>query len=297
MEDVIVKKNHDIVDEALNLLRADAPGGGAQLNTEQENLLMQKYDAHTSSARSMRTRPLMIALALFAVSGVTFAATGGVERIRKWFVTVDVNGETTEIPLTENGSHAMTIQTGDGGVAKVRIDKGFTQNGDDLTKVRVEQAGDDGKQITESVVVRGRGPAEPESAYTMEDIGDAAPVARMVDADQVTHEVYIVPKVDEKGSQVFHVVAAGTPEARVIRIASPDQIWYGDDVKPEATLDDDGTLTLRIHHADGGEEVVKSRLKRKIMAAGDREPDGVQVQTPDGQVKINIDEDTGADRN
>jgi len=287
-----VKSNHDLVDHALDLLRADAPGGGPSLNPQLENRLMQRYDARSTTPRPMFARPAVIAAALLAVTGVTFATAGGIQRIKSWFVTVEVGDQTVHLRVGDNEEASMISESDDGVRTHVTVNKGATEHGDDMTKVRVVQDRDGGKNITESVMVRGHGPAGPESEYSLEDIGDAQPAKTWTDSAGLMNEIYIVPAAKGDGAQVFYVSAIDTPEMRIHRLAEPQGQWFGEGVTHDVSVTDDGVITLRAQFPDGGEEVMKLKFRSRTRIGKDEPIDekGVRVETPDGKVKIKIEE-------
>ncbi len=85
----------DPVDQALKSL-----GGqqwpGEHHNNELEERLMQHTDS-TNGTRWNRPRLVAAGLAVLVLGSAGFAAAGGVDVVRSWFVTVEVNGNVVEV--------------------------------------------------------------------------------------------------------------------------------------------------------------------------------------------------------
>lgn len=106
-----MKDSHDPVDAALKSL-----GGrqwpGDNYNTQLENRLMQGFDSNSPTARSPRGRLLIAALAVLVMGSAGFAAVGGVEMVKSWFITVKVDGrvvDVQEITPNEDGSATIVV--------------------------------------------------------------------------------------------------------------------------------------------------------------------------------------------
>jgi hypothetical protein len=126
-----VRNEHDPVDSALQSL-----GGqkwpGASHNPELEDKLMRVLEDKGSVSR-IRRHPLLAAcLAVLVLGSLGFAATGGIEMIRSWFVTIEVNGEVIgpmEVVPDENGNAEFDIppievEGDEAAVATITIDSG-----------------------------------------------------------------------------------------------------------------------------------------------------------------------------
>ena len=123
---------HDPVDSALDRLRSDSWTGRAY-DPELENRLMQEFNQPKSAARSAGPRILAIAVALLLVSGATFAATGGIDKVTGWFVTIEMGDEVIDLTLDENGEATIRRETDDGGLTTVSVKKGTTPDGGETT--------------------------------------------------------------------------------------------------------------------------------------------------------------------
>ncbi len=73
---------------------------------------MQKFDRNPRSHSFGRRGTLLAALAILTVGSAGFAAAGGVQMVRGWFITVEVNGE----PVAVNEDAIHVEEHGDGTV-------------------------------------------------------------------------------------------------------------------------------------------------------------------------------------
>lgn len=287
-------KNHDLVEQAMNLLRTEGDAIGPTLNPQLEKMLMDKYSTQTTTARPMRAKTLVIALGLLAVSGVTFAATGGIERIKSWFVTVDVDGQQVHLLVGENQEGTIITERDDGTKTEVTVNKGTTKDGGDRTRVSVIKTSDDGQRKEVQEIVRHVGnPATMENEYTIEDLGGTTPAKSWQDADGLTQELYLVPTAEGENTQLFLVRAAGTDEMIIRKIGEPRGDWLAEDVTTDVTIDDEGTLTIKATTADGNEQVIKLRIRSSQNALPDgemMEGKDIRIKSPNGDVKIKIEE-------
>jgi hypothetical protein len=109
-----MKTHIDPVERALQSL-----GGrqwpGANHNPELEQRLMQSFENHPPASLFARHKILVPALIVLFLAGASFAAAGGIDLIRSWFLTIEVNGTVVhsgEIQLDENGEATLTLPQG-----------------------------------------------------------------------------------------------------------------------------------------------------------------------------------------
>jgi hypothetical protein len=84
-----VRNEHDPVDEALQSL-AGRQWPGATHDAELENRLMQEFNSRRSASFVARHRVLVPVLGVLLLGSAVFAAAGGVEMVKGWFVTIEV---------------------------------------------------------------------------------------------------------------------------------------------------------------------------------------------------------------
>jgi hypothetical protein len=149
-----VRNEHDPVDSALQSL-----GGqkwpGASHNPKLEDKLMRAFE-NTGSTSKIRRHPLLAAcLAVLLLGSLGFAAAGGIEMVRSWFVTIEVNGEVIgplEVVPDENGNAEfdippIEIEGDEAAVATISIDTGETGDGEGGTKTVSVTLDEDGGHV------------------------------------------------------------------------------------------------------------------------------------------------------
>jgi len=256
-------------------------------NPDLENRLMQHFGTNDQRSRFRHPRTVAIGLALLAVSGVTFAATGGVETIKSWFVTVDINGQQTDVILDANGEASLEVQTDDGDTAAIHIQR--TESGDQGHTMQIEVRKGDDANTHEDVVrmVRGVRPGLDQTEYTLADLGDAEPLHTWQDARGGSHALYILAGVDGEGSRVFLVSRDGADAEPSVRlICSPQISLLGPGGQPDISVDERGLISIRFDDGQGRAGEIKLRT-----AVGESAEDlarAASVATPDGQIKITV---------
>jgi hypothetical protein len=149
-----VRNDLDPVDRALESL-----GGrqwpGYQPNTQLESKLMRSFDTQKTASFVARHRVLVPALALLLVASVGFAAAGGIELVRSWFITVTVDGVTTthEVVPNPDGSATVTIPLppaeGEQRIVEMSIESGAADFPEGTKTVSVAlSAGGDEAEVT-----------------------------------------------------------------------------------------------------------------------------------------------------
>lgn len=79
---------------------------------------MQEFQTKCSSSRLGRHRVLAATLAVLLLGTAGFAAAGGVEAVKSWFITVELNGEQIDLELaeiaidTQGDTTTMTVDVG-----------------------------------------------------------------------------------------------------------------------------------------------------------------------------------------
>ena len=108
---------------------------------------MREFRTRQSSSRLRRRGTLAATLALLVLGSAGFAAAGGVEMVKSWFVTVEVkiNGEVVDVvdteAIIESDGEQMTITIEDMELG-VDVDGPATA---EVTVIAVEEASEDDK--------------------------------------------------------------------------------------------------------------------------------------------------------
>ena len=150
-----MRNEHDPVDSALQSL-----GGqkwpGASHNPKLEDKLMRAFE-NRGSASKIRRHPLLAAcLAVLVLGSLGFAAAGGIEMVRSWFVTIEVDGEVIgplEVVPDENGNAEfdippIEIEGDEAAVATISIDTGECGDGEGGMRTVNVTLDEDGGHIT-----------------------------------------------------------------------------------------------------------------------------------------------------
>jgi len=235
----------------------------------------------------------LIALAALSIGGGAFAYAGGFKYLESLFVTVDIDGESTQMELTPVGENAyegtLQKQLEGGRQADIHVRHEEPTPGEKRMEVQVNVAGDGGgeQEVAEVVVERRQGPSETTQVASAADLGDAKPVHSWSNADGVEKALYIVP--DEKAGllRLFTTSQKGD-ENRVVRKAGqlPSDRFDGD---PSISVGDNGVITLTWEMGDGDEKqkaVIKIAESMSDEEAAP-EPGQVRVRTQSG-VEVGI---------
>lgn len=96
----------DPIDNAFESLKGRSMPGDAY-NPQLKERLMREFSANRSEKHPRRRLILAAALAFVLLGGAGFAAAGGVEMVKSWFITIEVDGQ----PIaTEDFNGNITIE-------------------------------------------------------------------------------------------------------------------------------------------------------------------------------------------
>jgi hypothetical protein len=235
--------------------------------------------------------------AVLVLGGVAFAATGGIQTVKNWFVKLEINGKTTDFKLDENGVGTATVQTDDGGQATIQVRRSGTADADGMTtRINVVKAGPGENQEGTAEIIRRAGGPPTDTIATVADLGDAKPVAQRVDEDGVTQSVYILPNSDNTGSRIFFRTDRPDAESTVKLLAHPPMQLVGQGIEPKVTIGDDGMVTILVDNG-GQRQMLKFRSTSSTNAGIDG-PGEIRVDMPDGQIKVQVssEDETAAPR-
>jgi len=175
---------------------------------------MREFHTNRPSTGIRKHRTLVATLAVLLVSGAAFAAAGGVEAVKTWFVKVKIIGpdgtvyDSTLAPVEVQGDTAtMTLGTAEGEQATVTIERVNAGDlvgdqeiapGEEMTMLSVSlegvlagEAPPDGEATVEiTALATGEGPVD--QAEILQQIELAEVVVPWEDADGEPRELYIV---------------------------------------------------------------------------------------------------------
>ncbi len=292
-----MRRERDPVDSALELLRSES-WTAEPWNPDLENQLMNSIDPKPRAGVNGRHVGLA-AVALVAVSGAAFAATGGIARIQKW-LNIEINGVSQSVPLDENGRSQFTVQTEDGGEALVEVERTGTPEEGQQTRIRVTKgAGEDGgmqvNEEVEAVQVRRTGHDGMEltgEVSAAELAADATLLKEWTDKAGAAWSLY--SQADGDVELRYYLVRAGeTGEAKVITLPlAPPAMG---DVQPQVTVGDDGMIEVRFDDGAGRVAVMKIAHRSSDQAGPLPEIVAPGISTPDGRLRIRVSESEEGD--
>jgi hypothetical protein len=275
--------NPDPVDSALFALKSENYHSGLP-NPQFEEKLMQEFQNAQSSTRPRARRAWIVALAALMVGGGAFAATGGIDMIRSWFITVQIGDQVVDLELQPAGDGTAqgeyTTQLPDGSQARLQVvasedaDQQRTQ-----VQVNVTSPGEEQEQQIE---VR-RATATPDmKTYGVDVLGDTRPIHSWTDAAGDALRLHLVPA--EEGAIRVYLARTSGGETTVRLLASPPSRMNLSSITPTVDVADDGTLSLRFEDGENGVQMMKFR----IAAGADAPEEGrtLRVETPSGPITI-----------
>ena len=254
---------------------------------------MNAYKPHEPASRFGRRRTLFTALMVLVIAGGTFAATGGFERIRKWLVTVEINGQVHDFEIDEDGVGTFTLETVDGGQAEVQVQMANSLDEGELTNVEIRMATPQTEDVKKVIMKRkicGHAPDDGSTeAYTLEDLGDAEPLSEW-QANDLQHRIYVVPNAEGQGEgfKIFLVTTDADGNTTVDLMGAPPVALPDNMDNVDVEIDDQGILTLRIVTGEGREMVMKLRSCEATDETEVELEDPLSMSTPDGEITVTL---------
>ena len=142
-----MNKQSDLVDSALNMLRSEHWAAEQPFDPDLENRLMQDFNTHQSPRRFTHPKAMLLAVAFLAVGGVTLAATDGVAKLKQLFVTLEINGQSMDVELDENGEATFDYELANGANATVNVQKTDTPEDGKMTRVSITAGNDQTEDV------------------------------------------------------------------------------------------------------------------------------------------------------
>ena len=144
-----MRQKPDPLDSALQSLRRQQWPGEAP-DPQIREKLMQAFESNRSVSRLGHHRLLIMILAFLVVASAGFAAVGGVDMVRSWFVTTEINGQVIDaraVVPDENGVARFTIPPvpidGEGQAEISMTIEGAAAGEGEMTTVNVSMVGDE----------------------------------------------------------------------------------------------------------------------------------------------------------
>ncbi|QDU66740.1 hypothetical protein [Engelhardtia mirabilis] len=175
--------SQDRVDLALQALR-DSEGLEPADRTLEVRLLAQ----HRWTRRRPRLLPLLVATS--ALTGIAFAAGGGVDWLRSLWVTVEVDGARVEGPLGDGEQQALLFTTDSGGEARVQVSNESLPEGGSRRQMSIEHREDGRVEVEESDDVFGA-PVRELQWVSIGDLDGLAPIFDGRDAEGHVATLYL----------------------------------------------------------------------------------------------------------
>ena len=229
---------------------------------------MEQFQARNTVRRRPMYKTLFTALAVLLICSVGFAAAVNYPTIKSWLVQVEINGEVTEVELTQTApdqpaAASFTVDTDDG-EAQVSIQRWDNPDGEQGMQVHVVRDGEDGDAIEtmDTVVRRAMVDGQAEN-YTLEDIGDADPAAQWQDENDHDWKLYIVYGNDGEDASLYTVMSADGQGPIVHRAGLLHSSLLTEGIEPAVEVDGDGLITLTF---DDGENVNVMKIKSQVSA-------------------------------
>lgn len=107
----------DPIDDAFESLKGRSMPGDAY-DPQLKERLMREFNANRSENHHRRRLILAAALAFVLLGGAGFAAAGGIEMVKSWFITIEVDGKPIAV---EEFNGNITVEE-DGEITTVTVD-------------------------------------------------------------------------------------------------------------------------------------------------------------------------------
>ncbi len=137
---------NDPVDNVMESL-GSRPWPGDYDNQQLKEKIMQKCHKQSSGSRFRGRGTLIATLAFVVLGSVGFTAAGGIELLKGWIITVEVEGG-GDVTIDEDDIH---IETDDAGVTTITIDGAEVEGVEEGATVTITAtATDDGTMVIEN---------------------------------------------------------------------------------------------------------------------------------------------------
>lgn len=254
---------------------------------------MEQFQSHNTGSRRARYRTVVAAMGAVLICSAGFAAVK-YDTIKSWLVTLEINGQVTQVELTqvapgEPAEATLTIDTPDG-EADVSIRRWESEDGSEASmRVFVQQGDGSGtdtecEKVIERVMRAGGGQA----LLSTEVLGDAEPDAEWEGADGDSRELYIIPGQAGENANVYMLIHSDVlSDPLLSQVGSIPAGLFGDGVEPAVEVDGEGGVTVTF---DDGENVnmLKFRTQIEIAVGEGPGPDGLDRAFDVGGISITV---------
>jgi hypothetical protein len=217
---------------------------------------MQEFSQNRSPRFISRRPALVAACAIVLIGGGAFAAAGGIDLLKRYFVTVDVGGQALHLELQPTGEHSqegsLDTQLADGRQAKIQVQRTDAGENQQKMQVRVNLTGEGTQTESDSEIAIRRSAnvgADSNTTYTVADLGDAEPAHEWTNSQGEGRALYLIPN-DDGQLRIFSVRTAADG-AKTVRMLTQLPSAMGFEGTPEVTTGANDTITLTWGSGDG----------------------------------------------
>jgi ketosteroid isomerase-like protein len=270
---------------------------GEPFDPQLEERLMKEFNTQNQSRRTPMRVAALVALSIVLVGGGAFAATGGIEKIRSWVFSVNINGQQAKLIANDGEPATMTIQGDDGKTTTISVLKATDAAQGDKTHVTVNATGpgSEDEQVVKMVRRQGPAPEEANASYTMDDIGDARATQTWTDKAGLTNSLYVIPSEDGEWIRVFRVTTDGAGSTSVQKLAQVPSMEGFEGITPQVSTDDSGVTTLVFDNGNGEKRVLKTRMATATDGENLENPNNIQIRTEDGRIQVDVEANSADD--
>lgn len=278
--------HRDPVDSALEILRSEG-WTAPDFKPETENALMQKFESHQKMRRFIRGPVAVAAIGVLAVGSVAFAATGAAQRLRQWFLNIDLgNGETARLVVQDGQPGEVRIDNPDGSTTTVNAVAEVADDGEGhkarVTVVRAAPGAED-EQVVVSQMRRQAGSPEHVDLSVL----DGAALIGAFRDEQTKRIVEVFSTAAEKGGMQAYVVTEGVgiePQRHIL--ASPLLSRLQPGTPATVTLSDAGMIEINFDAGPGERAAI--RLSTSSAAMDDAKEMNVTVDEKGGTIQVRV---------
>ena len=277
---------HDPVDSALNMLRSES-WAAPEFKPEVENALMQKFEQQQKMRRFVRGPVAIAAVGVLAVGSVAFAASGAAQKLRQWFLNIELpNGETAKLIVQDGQPGEIRIENNDGTTTTVNA-LAEAVDGGDGHKARVVVTrvgpGEENQEISEVV----RRHVADETTTDLSVLEGAEVIASF--KDDAGRSVQVYSTAAEEGGMQAYVVTEGfgkQPERRIL--ASPLLARLQPGTPATVSVSDAGMVEINFNGGPGEQATIRLVTDPAALEGMKDVNVNVDVDPATGQINMRV---------